>query len=202
MTLLDNSVIGGTARSGQPGRVAEVPQGTSGPPAPLGAPAPGGDTHREAPESVSSVQGNPMGAADLSEIRRSRIGQTPGRRPEADLLTEGRGGWKRAGGIAATPVAASMRDEVLRRGTPQDLRRSGGRRHGEDGGLRAVRRLGVLLLEILRARGADTPRQGTASGAATRPAQRPKWSWIGERTPWTAAALEAAKRTGREPSRR
>jgi hypothetical protein len=38
-------------------------------PALYGAPASYGGTHREAPKRVSSVQENPMGAADLSKIR-------------------------------------------------------------------------------------------------------------------------------------
>jgi hypothetical protein len=62
-----------------------------------------------------------MGASDLSQIRRSRSGQTLRCRPEASPFTGGRAGQKRARGIAATPVAATERDEVLRRGTPRGL---------------------------------------------------------------------------------
>jgi hypothetical protein len=117
---------------------------------------------------VSSVQENPTGAADLSEIRRSRIGQTLGRRPETILFTGGRRGQKRARGMSATSVAAAVRDGALRRGTPQGFGRDGGHLLFEDDGLRAVRRRGVSLPLNLRARGAETPRQWIASGAAMR----------------------------------
>jgi len=77
--------------------------------------------------SVSLVQGNPMGAADLQQIRRSRTGQTLRCRPDAPLHRE-RGGEEHARGIVATPVAAAVRDEVLRRGTPRGLGTYVGRR--------------------------------------------------------------------------
>jgi len=167
MTLLEIPVIGGDGEVGATrpsrGRPARVGR-ASGSVRRAGAVrmnAPGGA------RGVSSVQENPKGAAGLSEIRRFRIGQTPGRRPEAVLLTEGRGGQKRVGGIAATPVAVAVRDEVLRRGTPQGRGRGGGRLPVEDGGLRAIRRRGVSLPLNLRARGAETLRQWIASGAAT-----------------------------------
>ena len=68
---------------------------------------------------VSTVQENPKGAADLSQIRRFRLGQTLGRRPDAAHFNGSRRGRKRARGIEATPVAAAGRDEELRRGTPR-----------------------------------------------------------------------------------
>lgn len=69
-----------------------------------------------------------MGAADLTQIRRSRIGQTPRCRLDALLLTEVGCEEKHAGGIEATPVAAAVRDVVLRRGTPRGLGTDVGRR--------------------------------------------------------------------------
>jgi hypothetical protein len=69
-----------------------------------------------------------MGAADLLQIRRSRVGQTLRRRRDASPLTGVRGPQKRARGIAATPVAAAVRDGELRRGTPRGLGMDVGRR--------------------------------------------------------------------------
>jgi len=73
--------------------------------------------------------------------------------------------------------------------------------------LRAIRRLGVSHLLFLRAGGAETLRQwiakrrphGNVEGATARWPKRPR---IGVGTPWTAAALVAAKRAGSKPSRR
>jgi len=69
-----------------------------------------------------------MGAADLLQIRRSRTGQTLRCRPGVSPLTGVREREKRARGIVATPVAAAVRDEVLRRGTPRGLGMDVGRR--------------------------------------------------------------------------
>jgi hypothetical protein len=79
-------------------------------------------------KSVSSVQGNPMGAVDLKQIHRSRIGQTLRCRLGAAPLTGRCEEEKRARGIVATPVAAAVRDDVLRRGTPRGLGMDVGRR--------------------------------------------------------------------------
>jgi len=84
----------------------------------------------EAPERVSSVQGNPMGAADLlgdPPVPDRTDPETPARTPPS----RGVRGKERARGIAATPVAAAERDEGLRRGAPRDLRPDVGRRRGE-----------------------------------------------------------------------
>jgi len=97
----------------------------------------------EAPKCVSSVQVNPKGAADLFEICWSRSEQTLGRRPEALPLTGGRGGRKRARGIAATPVAATERDDELRRGYAPGPR--AGRRPMSCPGCTGFERYGVVV---------------------------------------------------------
>jgi hypothetical protein len=105
-----------------------------------------GDARRNAPEApkrVSSVQVNPKGAADLYEICWSRSGQTLGRRPEALPLTGGRGGCKRARGIAATPVVATERDEGLRRENAPGPR--AGRRPTSRPGCMGLERYGVVV---------------------------------------------------------
>jgi hypothetical protein len=145
---------------------------------------------------VSSVQENPTGAADLSQIRWSRTVQTLGRRPETTHFTGGRRGRKRARGIVATPVAAAVREDVLRRGTPRGRGMGGvttprpGRRASSDP---ASRCLSPCVSERRErkpcGKGSRAVRRRTA-------ARRSKRSRNGDGTPWTAAALEAARRGG------
>jgi hypothetical protein len=178
-------------------------RGRGRPPAPCGAPAPRGRTHREAPERVSSVQDNPKGAAGLSQIRRFRTVQTLGRRPGADLFTEGGRGRKRGRGIAATPVAAAGRDEVLRRGTP--------RGRGVDGVTtsRPERRASSdpasrCLSPCVSERRERKPlRQGIASGAATQ--RSPRFEEVSDRrqNPMDGSGPRGRKaERGAKPSRR
>lgn len=157
--------------------------------------------------SVSSVQGNPMGAADLSQIRRSRTGQTLRRRPEASPFTGGRGGRKRARGIAATPVAATERDGALRRGTPRGLGTDVGRCPRQVAGASSGPASRCVPPPVPQSWGSGNPVAMDREAARTRQrgrtaAPRPQRPRISAGTPWTAAAPEAAKRAGRKPSRR
>jgi hypothetical protein len=197
--------LGGDRRRHENGETRALPVRPSRdgqPPAPCGAPAPRGRTHREAPERVSSVQENPKGAADLSKIRRFRLGQTLGRRPDAVHFTGDGRGRKRARGIEATPVAATSRDDVLRRGTPRGRGTCGVTTHvpGRWASSDPASRCFSPCVSERRER--RPRRQGIASGAATHRGSVPEEVSDSEGTPWTAAALEAAKRAGREPSRR
>jgi len=187
------------------------------PPVPRGAPASRGRTHREAPERVSSVQGNPMGAADPSASPQ-RKPRGPRDDPPVPIRTDpgahsrrfpsrGAERRKRARGIASTPVDAADRDGALRRGTPRGSGLCVGRRQTRVSGPRAVGRRRVFLLLFLRAAGAETLRQSTAKPrfhgdvVAWRLGGR-RLPRNGVRTPWTAAASSAAKRAGSKPSRR
>jgi len=148
-------------------------------------------------KSVSSVQGNPMGAADLLQIRRSRIGQTLRHRPEAPPFTGGHGGRKCWRGIATTPVVAAVRDGVLRRGTPRGFGMDVGRRLHQVTRASSDPASRCLSPPVPQSWGSGNPaamdREAAQSrqrgGVAARWPQRPR---IGVRTPWTAAALVAA----------
>jgi len=152
---------------------------------------------------VSSVQDNPKGAAGLQQIRRFRTVQTLGRRPEAIHFTEDGRGRKRGRGIAATPVAAAGRDEVLRRGDAP------GPRHGWRNDTRAralgFERSGVVVsLSLrLRAKGGETLRQWIASGAATHRGSALKEVSDRRRNPMDGSGPRGRKaKRGENPSRR
>jgi K(+)-stimulated pyrophosphate-energized sodium pump len=86
-----------------------------------------------------------------------------------ELPHGGTGGRKRAGGIAATPVAAAMRKDVLRRGTPRGRGQGGAATPRPGAGLRAIRRRGVFLHQTLRAGGAKIPAAMDREGCGNAP---------------------------------
>jgi hypothetical protein len=124
------------------------------------------NTHREAPKRVSSVQGNPMGASDLLQIRRSRTGQTPERRTRRGNAArdDARGGWRRRRSLRRDVMKCS---EGERPGAPMRSSADERTRAHEP---RAIRRRGVSLLLFLRAGGAETraARDREVGSAATR----------------------------------
>lgn len=105
------------------------------PPVPRGAPASRGRTHREAPERVSSVQGNPMGAADPSA--------SPQRKPRGPRRSAGPDPDRPWGALPQVPLTGG-RTEEAREGDRVDAGRCGGSgwsaSKGNAPGLRSVRR--------------------------------------------------------------
>ena len=108
-----------------------------------------------------------MGAADLTQIRRFRPGQTLGRRPDAVHFTGDGRGRKRARGIEATPVAAAGRDDVLRRGTPRGQGTGGVTTHAPGRWASSDPASRCFSPYVSERRERRPLRQGIASGAAT-----------------------------------
>lgn len=206
-TLLENPVIGGTAQTGRPARAIGDPSRgllTSGSAGRAGVLR---RTHREAPRASRRCRETPW------EPRISRRSAGPGSDRPRDVGSTRSSSRRWA-------ARRSMRGGSRRRRSPRrfGMSCSGGERPGASGrtsadvrarscGPRAIRRHGVSPLLFLRVGGAETPL--AMDREAARPRQRgrvtarwPKRPRIGVRTPWTAAALVAAKRAGWKPSRR
>jgi len=143
-----------------------------------------------------------MGATDLLEIRRLRIGQTLGRRPEGtplwgDRRAEARGGdrcdagcnsgaeGRAPEGNAPGPRSGRRNDATARRRASSDP---------------ASRCLSPSDPQSWRSE--DPGGNGSRGVRQRTTARRPNRSRMSAGTPWTAAALEAAQRAGSKPSRR
>jgi hypothetical protein len=205
-TLLENPVIGGTARTGRPACAHGGPHGSPGLRLRMAR-------RRCADERTGRRQERLVGAGKPHGSRGSHADPPVPDRTDPEMS---------ARRIPLTGGAAgrSMRGGSRRRRSLQrfGMKCFGGERPGASGrtsadvcarsyGPRAIRRHGVSHLLFLRAGGAETlmamdreaapPRQ--RGGVTARWPKRPR---NGEGTPWTAAALVAAKRAGRKPSRR
>jgi len=157
--------------------------------------------------SVSSVQENPRGAADLQQVRRSRIGQTLKRRPAAPPSPGAAAGRSAGGGLRRRRLPQRSRDGELRRGTSRGQGTNVGRRTCQGTRASSDPASRCLSPPVPQSWGSGNPAAMDREAAQPRQRGRVTARWpqrprISARTPWTAAALVAAKRAGRNPSRR